>query len=34
VKQCRVMVAYARVMARRDPELAAAYGFTPDELRD
>jgi malyl-CoA/(S)-citramalyl-CoA lyase len=34
VKQCRVMVAYARTMARKEPELAAAYGFTPEELRD
>ena len=34
VKQCRVMVAYARIMARRDPELAAAYGFAPAELAD
>jgi malyl-CoA/(S)-citramalyl-CoA lyase len=34
VKQCRVMVAYARIMARKEPELAAAYGFTPAELAD
>jgi malyl-CoA/(S)-citramalyl-CoA lyase len=32
VKQCKVMVAYARIMAKREPELAAAYGFAPDEL--
>jgi malyl-CoA/(S)-citramalyl-CoA lyase len=27
VKQCRVMVALARLLAERDPELAQAYGF-------
>jgi malyl-CoA/(S)-citramalyl-CoA lyase len=32
VKQCKVMVAYARIMAKREPELAAAYGFAPEEL--
>jgi malyl-CoA/(S)-citramalyl-CoA lyase len=34
VKQCKVMVAYARIMAKREPDLAAAYGFTPAELAD
>jgi len=28
-KQCRVMVDLAELLARRDPELAEAYGFTP-----
>jgi malyl-CoA/(S)-citramalyl-CoA lyase len=28
VKQCHVVVALARQLAARDPELAAAYGFT------
>lgn len=28
VKQCKVVVELARQLARRDPELAAAYGFT------
>jgi hypothetical protein len=27
VKQCRVVVALARQLAARDPQLAAAYGF-------
>ena len=27
VKQCRVMVALARMLAENDPELRAAYGF-------
>src|SRR5262249_5382355 len=27
VKQCRVMVALARMLAKRDADLAAAYGF-------
>jgi malyl-CoA/(S)-citramalyl-CoA lyase len=27
VKQCRVMVSLAQLIARRDPEMAAAYGF-------
>jgi malyl-CoA/(S)-citramalyl-CoA lyase len=27
VKQCRVMVELARLLADRDPELAQAYGF-------
>ncbi len=27
VKQCQVVVALARQLAARDPELAAAYGF-------
>jgi len=29
VKQCRVMVALARLLAERDPDLARAYGFEP-----
>ena len=32
VKQCRVMVSLARQLAQRDPELARAYEFTPEEL--
>jgi malyl-CoA/(S)-citramalyl-CoA lyase len=28
-KQCQVMVQLAEMLARKDPELAAAYGFTP-----
>jgi malyl-CoA/(S)-citramalyl-CoA lyase len=28
-KQCQVMVSLAEMLARKDPELAAAYGFTP-----
>jgi malyl-CoA/(S)-citramalyl-CoA lyase len=28
-KQCRVMVDLAEMLARKDPELAEAYGFTP-----
>jgi malyl-CoA/(S)-citramalyl-CoA lyase len=28
VKQCRVMVGLARMLAERDPDLAKAYGFT------
>ncbi len=31
-KQCRVMVDAARRLARKDPELAAAYGFSAEEL--
>jgi malyl-CoA/(S)-citramalyl-CoA lyase len=27
VKQCRVMVSLARMLAKRDPDLAAAYGL-------
>ncbi len=27
VKQCHVMVALAKLLAGRDPELAEAYGF-------
>ena len=27
VKQCKVMVAYARMIAERDPEYAELYGF-------
>ena len=30
VKQCRVMVGLARVLAEKDPELAEAYGFEQD----
>jgi malyl-CoA/(S)-citramalyl-CoA lyase len=33
-KQCQVMVSYARLIARRDAEYAAAYGFTREELAD
>jgi malyl-CoA/(S)-citramalyl-CoA lyase len=32
VKQCRVMVELAKLIARRDPEMAEAYGFDPTEL--
>ncbi len=28
-KQCQVMVSLAEMLARKDPELAEAYGFTP-----
>jgi malyl-CoA/(S)-citramalyl-CoA lyase len=28
-KQCQVMVKLAEMLARKDPELAEAYGFTP-----
>jgi malyl-CoA/(S)-citramalyl-CoA lyase len=28
-KQCQVMVGLAEMLARKDPELAEAYGFTP-----
>jgi malyl-CoA/(S)-citramalyl-CoA lyase len=34
VKQCRVMVGSARMIARRDPEYAEAYQFTPEDLAD
>ncbi len=34
VKQCKVMVNYARLIARRDPEYAEAYGFGPEDLRE
>jgi malyl-CoA/(S)-citramalyl-CoA lyase len=27
VKQCKVMVGLARMLAKKDPELAEAYGF-------
>ena len=32
VKQCRVMVGLAKLIARRDPEMAAQYGFGPKDL--
>jgi malyl-CoA/(S)-citramalyl-CoA lyase len=32
VKQCKVMVATAKLIARRDPEYARAYGFGPADL--
>jgi len=31
-KQCKVMVEAARLLARKEPELAEAYGFSADEL--
>jgi len=31
VKQCKVMVSLARLIARRDPEMAAAYGLSDAE---
>jgi malyl-CoA/(S)-citramalyl-CoA lyase len=34
VKQCRVMVSYAKLIARKDPEYAAAYGFSPEDLAE
>jgi malyl-CoA/(S)-citramalyl-CoA lyase len=34
VKQCRVMVSAARMIARRDPEYAEAYQFSPEDLAD
>ncbi len=34
VKQCRVMVGTAKLIARRDPEYAELYGFSPSELQD
>jgi malyl-CoA/(S)-citramalyl-CoA lyase len=34
VKQCRVMVALARLIARRDPEMRERYGFTEADLSD
>jgi malyl-CoA/(S)-citramalyl-CoA lyase len=32
VKQCKVMVSLARLIARRDPEMREAYGFSETEL--
>ncbi len=32
-KQCQVMVTLAEMLARKDPELAAAYGFEPASAR-
>jgi malyl-CoA/(S)-citramalyl-CoA lyase len=32
VKQCHVMVNRAKLIAKRDPEYAEAYGFAPEEL--
>jgi malyl-CoA/(S)-citramalyl-CoA lyase len=34
VKQCKVMVGLAKLIARRDSEMAAAYGFTRSELAE
>ncbi len=34
VKQCKVMLTYARLIARRDAEYAEAYGFGPEDLRE
>jgi len=34
VKQCKVMVSYAELIARRDPELAEQYGIDPATLED
>jgi malyl-CoA/(S)-citramalyl-CoA lyase len=34
VKQCRVMVGLAKLIARGDAEMAAAYGFTKKDLED
>jgi len=31
-KQCKVMVEAAKLLARKEPELARAYGFAPEEL--
>ena len=33
VKQCRVMVSPAKLIARRDPEYAALYGFSAEDLK-
>ena len=33
VKQCRVMVDTARLIAKRDAEFAAAYEFGADDLK-
>ena len=33
VKQCRVMVGTAKLIARRDAEYAEAYGFSSEELQ-
>jgi malyl-CoA/(S)-citramalyl-CoA lyase len=32
VKQCRVMVSAARMIAKRDPEYAEAYRFSREDL--
>jgi malyl-CoA/(S)-citramalyl-CoA lyase len=34
VKQCRVMVGLAKLIAKRDPEMATAYGFSKRELEE
>jgi malyl-CoA/(S)-citramalyl-CoA lyase len=34
VKQCKVMVGLAKLIARRDGEMAAAYGFSAGELSE
>jgi malyl-CoA/(S)-citramalyl-CoA lyase len=34
VKQCKVMVGLAKLIGRRDGEMAAAYGFTAGELAE
>ena len=31
-KQCKVMVEAAKLLARKEPELAESYGFSPEEL--
>ncbi len=31
-KQCKVMVQAAKLLARKEPQLAEAYGFRPEEL--
>ncbi len=33
-KQCKVMVNYAKLIARKDPELAEQYGFSAQDLAD
>ena len=33
-KQCRVMVSLAKMLARKDPELAQVYGFSEEDLRE
>jgi malyl-CoA/(S)-citramalyl-CoA lyase len=34
VKQCKVMVGLAKLIGRRDGEMAAAYGFTAGDLAE
>ena len=33
-KQCKVMVNLAEMLAKKDPELAAAYGFAPQQAAE